>query len=474
MSEGLRVARLFEDHLRHPEGEYWGAPIKLMDWQRELLVDLYARPYDVALIGMPKGNAKSTLAAGIGDYELLASKRPGSPDVPVAAASFEQANLVFGSAATMLAESDLADMVDAQDTQILVKGKPGRMYRVAAQAGSNDGRRPSVVIKDEFHEWVGPQKERVSLVLDNGLPKRRRTLGLHITTAGVAGTDTPCERLYRVGQSGKSPRMFHRWWTASEHHDLTTDAGLMAAVLEANPAAGPGGWLDPEAICRRFYEVAEGEFRRYYLNQWTASSVAWLPLGTWDALANPKGWPEAGAEVVLGFDGSYNRDSTALVGCTLDGYVFVVKVWERPPLDPSWQVPRYEVMDAIHASMKRWRVVELAYDPPGWHREFEELEADYGEAVVVQFPTNTRQRAAEAASRFYTAVVVGDLHHDGSEVLARHLRQCTTKPTPYGTVIVKEHKDSERKIDAAVAAIVAHDRATHRREAVYTGSIFLG
>jgi hypothetical protein len=33
------------------------------------------------------------------------------------------------------------------------------------------------------------------------------------------------------------------------------------------------------------------------------------------------------------------------------------------------------------------------------------------------------------------------------------------KETPFGTVVVKAHPDSPRKIDAAVAAIVAYDRA---------------
>ena len=35
---------------------------------------------------------------------------------------------------------------------------------------------------------------------------------------------------------------------------------------------------------------------------------------------------------MLGFDGSYNDDSTALVGCTLDDnpHLFVAGAWEKP------------------------------------------------------------------------------------------------------------------------------------------------
>jgi phage terminase large subunit-like protein len=162
------------------------------------------------------------------------------------------------------------------------------------------------------------------------------------------------------------------------------------------------------------------------------------------------------------------------VGCTPDGYIFNIRTWELPAYDPDWQVPRQEVMETIYAAFQRWKVLEFAYDPPGWTNEMQELEADYGEAVVVRFPTNTRQRMAEACGRFYTSVLTGDLTHDGSPIIASHLDHCETKPSPYGTLIVKRGgKDSGLKIDAAVAAVVAHDRARQRREAVYTGSIFL-
>ena len=38
-------------------------------------------------------------------------------------------------------------------------------------------------------------------------------------------------------------------------------------------------------------------------------------------------------------------------------------------------------------------------------------------------------------------------------------RRAVTKLTPFGTVITKTHPDSPRKIDVAVAAVIAHDRA---------------
>ena len=66
---------------------------------------------------------------------------------------------------------------------------------------------------------------------------------------------------------------------------------------------------------------------------------------------------------------------------------------------------------------------------------------------------------AAACDRFRVAVLEGDLSHDGDPVLARHVGHTVAKETPFGTIVGKEHPDSPRKIDAAVAAVVAFERA---------------
>jgi phage terminase large subunit-like protein len=70
---------------------------------------------------------------------------------------------------------------------------------------------------------------------------------------------------------------------------------------------------------------------------------------------------------------------------------------------------------------------------------------------------------AAACDRFRVAVLEGDLRHDGSALLARHVGHCVTKATPHGLIVTKDHPDSPRKIDAAVAAIVAYERAAWHR-----------
>ena len=64
-----------------------------------------------------------------------------------------------------------------------------------------------------------------------------------------------------------------------------------------------------------------------------------------------------------------------------------------------------------------------------------------------------------AADRFYTAVAEGRLTHDGDRRLAAHLAHAVTKLTSYGPVPVKENRASRRRIDLAVGAVLALDRA---------------
>ena len=64
-----------------------------------------------------------------------------------------------------------------------------------------------------------------------------------------------------------------------------------------------------------------------------------------------------------------------------------------------------------------------------------------------------------ATARFYEAVVNGQLTHSGDSRLARHVGNAILKEDARGARLAKESKDSPRRIDAAVAAVMAHDRA---------------
>lgn len=64
-----------------------------------------------------------------------------------------------------------------------------------------------------------------------------------------------------------------------------------------------------------------------------------------------------------------------------------------------------------------------------------------------------------ATAAFYEAVINGALTHDGSAELSRHMAHAVIKTDARGTRITKDHKKSLRRIDLAVASVMAYDRA---------------
>ena len=472
-SIGGYVVRWIETYLVHGEGDYFGEPFLLDDWQKRFIWRLYEFDPDTfervvrrALLVLPKGCGKTQLVAAICLAELAGPTQPQpgrptlrkSPNVPIAAASFEQADRLFGAARVMAREGELAPYVEVYDTEILLKDRPGRMYRVAAQAGTNDGTLPTCFGADEVHEWTG-RKERVHLVIGNSLAKRAGGLELNITTPDDGDPESLLGRLRAYGEkvlAGEvtDPTFLYEVHSAPEDVDLDDPEALRAAIRQATPAS----WIDVDRIANRWEvdRIPEHEFRRYHLAQFVRASGYWLPSGAWESCpaTDP---PEPGTEVVLGFDGSYRGDSTALIGATLDGRIWVEGAWENPN-DPEWKVPREAVKAAVARAFETYKVLELAADPFGWHSELDEWQSAYGDAVV-EYPTNVRTRMAPACSRFYTAVLNGDLAHDHDPALARHLRNAVVKETAQGVVITKDRVDSPRKIDLAVGAVVAFDRA---------------
>jgi hypothetical protein len=112
--------------------------------------------------------------------------------------------------------------------------------------------------------------------------------------------------------------------------------------------------------------------------------------------------------------------------------------------------------------MADYEVVELAPDPPGWHREIEDWEATYGETVV-RFETNQPSRFGPACDDFEQAPRTASSRStripSGSRTCSSHFANCTPVNRRGYTVVTKPERDSPDKIDIAVGAIGAHHRA---------------
>ena len=69
-----------------------------------------------------------------------------------------------------------------------------------------------------------------------------------------------------------------------------------------------------------------------------------------------------------------------------------------------------------------------------------------------------------ATTNFYNLTMDGELSHDGSPVLSRHLRNSVMKADAAGSWITRANPGSTAHIDMAVATIIGLHRATLWRE----------
>jgi phage terminase large subunit-like protein len=452
-----------------------GDSLKLRPWQRQLLQHLYARDLNgglmaqTALIGMPRKSGKSALAsAAIGLYSLIAEGINGGEVIAVAAEK-EQARIVFGEAKRMVENSELRDMVTVYKDSIFVPGTNSVFKVVSAEAYSKEGLNPSRVIMDELHAHKNRELFDVfSLAMGN---RGKLAQLVAITTAGVksdsTGQDSICYSLYQYGQKvarGEivDPSFFMAWWEAPQDGDHRNPENWKIA----NP--GFDDIVSAEDFVSAVQRTPEAEFRTKRLNQWVSSQTAWLPNGSWDSLAIEYEL-QLEDEYVLGFDGSFSGDTTVVVGCTIPTddrlpHVFLVKAWEKSATDDeSWRVEMHEVEESIRDFCARFpNVREIACDPYRWQRSMEALQ-DMG-LPIVEYSTTNAKRMVIACAKAFDAVVDKKLTHDGNPLLARHLSNAVVKTDNLGPRIVKENRASSRRIDAAVAFVAGHDRATAKLE----------
>lgn len=474
-SRGEYVCWWIEQHLVHGEGDFFGRPFKLTKEQRLFIYRAYelipagTRRYRRVLRGRPKGDGKTELAAALGCVELGAAGQhgfPASPSIPVAAASFEQADLLFGAARTMISEGPLAPFFDVFDTEILRKDGPGRMYRVAAAAGTNDGQRPTFFLADEVHEWVG-NKERVHLVLSNGLAKRRESWELNISTAGH-DKDTLLGRMYDEGRQIEAgeiddPEFLMDWLEAPEGYDLDDPAQLEGAIRSCNPHAD---LLWPiENVARRYRQIPRFEFERYHLNRWTEGAESWLPSGGWEACEEAGASIPTGAEITVGIDIGTRSDNSALVLLheREDGRLVVEAQVFAPKGDGS-TLELATVDAALHKIAEKYVPTAVVFDKWAFERSAQDFE-DMG--LPMQIEPMSVERMTRDSQNLYDAIVSQRIVHNGDPVLAGHVKAGATKLHEHGWRLVKNK--ASRKIDALIALSLAY--VPHAYPPDWTGSL---
>ncbi len=483
-SERAKVAKQFVDVFgtitKESVAGRAGSRMVLRDWQNDLIRNIYAVDEDggflrkLCLIGMPRKNGKSALASHLAVFDTFLGVQGG--ETYSVAVTRDQARIVFSEAKRVVEmHEDLRKIAKLYRDAIEVPSR-NSVYRVlSAEAGAAEGLNASSIWFDELH--AQPNRKMFDVMSLSMAARGNKAHMVAITTAGVrtdsTGRDSVCFDLYQYGQkvarkeAGYEDESFWMaWWEAPEEMDHKDPETWKLS----NPGFGDLNSVeDFESAVKR---TPEAEFRTKRTNFWASSQTTWLPSGAWeecagDATIGPND------EIILGFDGSFSGDASAIVYATIPKddepvKVGLVKAWEKDLTihDDNWRVDISEVEQTVLDFCQQYpRVREVACDPFRWQRSMEILQ-DKG-VPIVEFPSTSARRMVPATQKVMDAVLEKKLVHDGNGLLARHVGNAVTKIDNLGARIVKDQRNSPRKIDAAVAMTICVDRAlTGRMEEI--------
>ncbi len=472
-SQGAHVAAFAAEYCRHTKGRWAGEPVVFEPWQQEFVDEAFRldstgrRVYQNVLLGIPRKNGKSTLAAAIALYMAGADGEAGA-EVVLAAGSRDQAAMVFDQARAFVdTNPELGAFFDAQ--RFVINGPAGsQIKRIAADGRLAHGMSPSCVCIDETHSLMTPRQEEMWNALTTGSGAREQPLIMSITTAGYDKA-TVLGRLFdaglRMANVERRPGLtisrdessgFLMWWYGLDDSDDIEDE---VAWQLCNPAS----WITPEVLRQQAESptVSDLVFRRLHLNMWTKTRDAWLPAGLWESLASDAAIPPGG-EIVVGVDVGLVHDSTAVAIAHKqeDGKIVVrARVWAARDdavahvILPGGRVDLEVIEDYIRDLGEKYTIDHIAYDPRFFERSASMLA---GEGFVVAPVDQSSRRMLEAYAEFHLACSEHRVTHDSDRVLTTHVEATMATMCERGWKISRQRL---QRIDACVATAMAVWRA---------------
>lgn len=473
-SLGYAVADWIEDHCVIPDGERMGQDYVLTTEMLKFLEDFYeVNPdgtfkYRRGLLVRPQKWGKGPFSAAIicaeaygpvlfshwGPDGQPVGKPWASPHIQITAVSEDQTQNVWRALQPMIELGNLAaDIPDTGLTRINLPGG-GLIEPVTASARSRLGQRITFAVQDETHSWLKSNGGRA--LADN---QRRNLAGMKGRSIETTNAWDPAEQsVAQETWESDAPDILKDMTTPDARWSIRNkvDRRKIFRKVYADSAAPPDGWVDLERIDAEVVELLPrdaAQAERFFGNRIVADEDAYLSPSAWDDCRHPDmTTPPDGTPVTLGFDGSLFDDTTGLVGCTLDGHVFVVDVWD--PADSGGEVPKSSVDVTVAAAFDRWDVRALYGDPPYWQEDLARWYGRHGD-VVREWWTNRPTPMGQALELFHTSVTTKSLTHDGDPRLAAHVANARRWKDRGHLSVRKKFPQSPDKIDLLVCAVLA-------------------
>ena len=309
----------FIECLKVPEGALVGQPIKLMEFQKQFIRDVYDNPHKThnAILSIGRKNGKSALIASLLLAHLVGPMAVQNSQIVSGAKSREQAALVFKLAHKMVMQNEkLSKIIRVIPSSKQLIGLPMNVeYKaIAADGATAQGLSPVLIIFDEVGQVRGSQNDFYdALVTSQGA--HSSPLMVNISTQAPKDDDLLSILIDDAKESGDKHTVCHVY-SAPENCDV----GSMEAWRASNPALGEFRSLED---MRKLAEKAvrmpsfQNTFMNLNLNMRVNPIAPFIPIIEWKKCALDYGESEAAydafeyGEVYAGLDLSSRNDLTA-------------------------------------------------------------------------------------------------------------------------------------------------------------------
>lgn len=483
-TRGGRNVRWIEAMCRVPEGAMVGQPVRLLQWQREIIYGIYDNPHLTrrGIISFGRKNGKTALAAFLLLLHLCGPESRVNGQLYSAAQSKEQAAVLFGLAAKSVRYSpDLSRVVVIRDTvKQLFCPQRGTLYRaLSAEAKTAFGLSPVFIVHDELGQVKGPRSTLYE-ALETATAAQVDPLSIVISTQAPTDSDL-LSILIDDAKAGHDPKVKLFLYSANDNLDPFSEEAIKAA----NPAYGyfqnPAEVKAMAADAKRM-PSRQAEFENLVLNRRVEAVAPFVSRITWAACGAPVR-PLQGCDVYGGLDLSQVNDLTAAVFIgKLDGVWNVHPTFwlpgeglsqkaadDRQPYDvwrnqgflqatPGPTVDYDFVAKWLYEFCLTHNVKKIAFDRWNWANFKPWLikagfPEEYLEAVFVQFGQGF-QSISPALRDFEAEILNNRLAHGMHPVLAMCAANAVVQSDPAGNRKLNKAKSAGR-IDGMVATTMA-------------------
>ena len=502
MTRAEKVIAFVETYCLTPEGSHVGKPIVLAEFQKQFIRDIYDNPNGTrrAYLSIARKNGKTALIAGILLAHICGPEAVQNSQIVSGALSRDQAALVFGLAAKMIALNPKLTSVCRvvpSGKKIIGLSKNVEYKALAADGTTAHGLSPALAILDEVGQIRGPTSDFIEAITTSQ-GAHERPLLIAISTSAPSDADMFsmwCDDAER----NPTPSVVVHVYKADENSDLDD----REQWRKANPALGlfrSEKDLEEQLAQAKRLPALEASARNLLLNQRVSLERLAFAPSVWKANNAPPDLDVMRSRPVsIGLDLSMRSDLTAAVCAAMDddGFVHILPFVftplqgleerarrDRAPYD-TW-VRRGEMIAVPGATVDYTFVAQYLRDA------LSDLGIEIGTIEYDRWRVSLLQKEAEECGfapfakwnpvgqgfkdmsprieAFEALLLAGKIRHGNHPLLNLGAANAIAVADPTGARKLDKSKSSQR-IDTVVAAVMATFPVSEGREDGLTGDV---